>query len=86
MTRKDRTYWLKHMGVLAEEPAPVVETPPSPRREPGGGDPPKCARCGGIPRLGRCGPEGGIKSLCYSCADEEYLEMLKPEERALLRS
>lgn len=81
---KNKTYWLRRAGLLSEEPAPepVVADVPVQAREI---ERPRCVRCGGQPNLGRCGPEGGVKSYCHKCADEEYLESLSPEERSLLR-
>jgi hypothetical protein len=83
-----RKYWIKQLELqgMAE---PRVVAPTSPPRAPVREDPsmkrPVCELCGGTPQLGRSDSEGGVRSLCEKCAHEEYLEMLKPEERALLR-
>ena len=45
---------------------------------------PRCELCGGSPQLGQS-YEGRVRSLCRKCADEDYLDRLTPEERALLR-
>lgn len=83
---KNKVYWLKRAGILPDEPAPApaVADVPSQVLEVGR---PRCVRCGGQPSLGRSRKDGtGVDSYCRKCADEEYLESLTPEERALLRS
>lgn len=100
LTREERVAWLRKMGEpvpahLLEPQADVADRKVShgdpPKERDGvasGGAPherPRCAKCGGQPSLGRCGADGKVESYCRKCADEEYLALLTPEERALLR-
>lgn len=84
MTREERVAMLKRMGesvpahLLEPAPADVSEDRPGRKH-------PLCEHCGEVPHLGRS-MDGRVVSLCRSCAEEDYLKKLTPEERSLLRN